>query len=199
MEKLLEWSGLMMELSNWKSTDFKFYLYTNLVGLLLHLSRLPSRKKSEFARKNSFLMLAYYTIERHTPKNLTMVNRWWTDKAILCCQQEVEIHVRLHFDPRLWKPLGWKSAETFQEVLNTWFQPDFIWVFFFPWDLGNQQGIWYMSCCETKTYPLKVRFLQRWFQRNYLWMFFVTFFGAWRSPPCRPPTVKLITDKREGW
>ena len=52
-----------------KSTDFKFYLYTStVVGLLLHLSRLPSRKKSEFARKNSFLMLAYYTIERHINK-----------------------------------------------------------------------------------------------------------------------------------
>lgn len=195
MEKLLEWSGLMMELSNWKSTDFKFYLYTNLVGLLLHLSRLPSRKKSEFARKNSFLRLAYYTIERHTPKNLTMVNRWWTDKAILCCQQEVEIDFRLHFDPRLWKPLGWKSAETFQEVLNTWFQPDFIWVLFF---LRSWKSTRYMSCCETKNYPLKVRFLQRWFQRNYLWMFSVTFL-VHGDHLLATPHCCMITDKREGW
>ena len=52
-----------------KSTDFKFYLYTNLVGLLQKISLdFQAEKKSEFARNNSFLMLAYYTIERHINK-----------------------------------------------------------------------------------------------------------------------------------
>ena len=142
-------------------------------------------------------MLAYYTIERHTPKNLTMVNRWWTDKAILCCQQEVEIDFRLHFDPRLWKPLGWKSAETFQEVLNTWFQPDFIWVLF-SWDLGNQQGICHVV--KPRIIPWKWDSCRDDF-REITFECFLSPFWCMEITSLPPPTVawSLTNEKDDNW
>ena len=166
-----------------KSTDFKFYLYTNLVGLLLHLSRLPSRKKSEFARNNSFLMLAYYTIERHTPKNLTMVNGWWTDKAILCCQQEVEIDFQLHFDPRLWKPLGWKMLRHFRRCWTLGFNLTLFECFFSP-EILEINKVYVMLWNQELS--LQSEILAEMISEKLPLNVFCHLFCAWRSPPCHP-------------
>ncbi len=50
--------------------------------------------------------------------------QWWMgdeQNAILCCQQEVELNrFSIAFDPRLWKPLGWKMLRPVRCFRRCW-------------------------------------------------------------------------------
>ena len=144
-------------------------------------------------------MLAYYTIERHINKKPNngewVVNR----QSHFVLPTGSGNRFSIAFWSKALKATRlkkcWDISGGVEHLVSTWL---YLSAFF---SLRSWKSTRYMSCCETKNYPFKVRFLQRWFQRNYLWMFSVTFFVHGDHLLVTPPTVawSLTNEKDDNW